>query len=318
MTDERAGTAPPAARLSAVRWPLAAYGVGLVVGPLLDLAEQGSPDGQTPAPTVAASLGVLAVLAALACWAWFAYLSRAVLGLRLGRSLAACGPVLLTGSVLWLLPGSPWRVAHGSAALVGCWLGATLPCLPAALVLRPGAGVRLRAGALVGALALLVGGSTAGHVLTNRYVASRTAALGVPASLYRVIDAPGFTAQRYHNVQGVLRLGYTRPQPDPLTAGTALVLSVVPTQAGPPCQGGVVAPTAQLLGTACRVAPHGGWWLTDPFGTTTLLERDGSAYVGLSVDRGAAGSPSPSRLRDLLATLHTPDHDQLDHLIAGV
>ena len=172
--------------------------------------------------------------------------------------------------------------------------------------------------AAVTAVVALVGlWTSTGSVLTRHREAATLASLGLPSSMYRVIDLPGYLAGPYTASQGALLLGYSSPDESPLAAGDDLVLTVVHARTAVPCLDGLPVPGDADLGTSCRAATGSGWWFTDTSGDTTLVEADRGMFVGMTVDSLSDAPVPPGRLPALFATLHTPDTAELTAIAAG-
>ena len=299
-------------------WPLAAYGVGLVVGPLGYAALQfGLALGSRPTAVRIACV-VAAGLAVVAGWAWFTALTRTFLRVPARRALLLAVPVLGTGSTLWVLlalTGSPFV---GFTGLIADWLLLTVPYALAAAAARPAGGAGWRAASVAALVALAAVWVPAGGVLARHREAAARAALGLPASMYRVIDLPGYSAGPYTAYRGALILGYDGPDGSPIGPGDDLVLTVVRARtATTPCVDGRPGPGDAALGTGCRAADGSRWWFTDAAGDTTLVETDHGMFVGLTVDSLSDAPVAPSRLPGLFATLHAPGTAELSAVAAG-
>jgi len=298
-------------------WPLAAYGVGLVIGPLSYGALVGyASDGGSSSAwrmvwTAVATFGVVGSLF------WFAGLTRAYLRVPGRRALALVVPVLGAGSAVWVVLARTEAPFVGFVGLIADWLLLSLPYALTAAAVRPAGGARWRVASVVAVVALAGLWAPAASALARDRNAAAMASLGLPSSMYRVIDLPGYLSGPYTAYQGALILGYDHPNESPMAPGDDLVLTVVRARSAAPCLDGRPGPGDAALGGSCRAATGSGWWFTDAAGDTTLVETDHGMFVGMTVDSVSDAPVPPSRLPALFATLHTPDTDELSAIAAG-
>ncbi|WP_034091914.1 hypothetical protein [Streptacidiphilus albus] len=299
-------------------WVLAAFGVGLVAGPLAYGTLVGGylagPGTGTFLRIVSAGLGTLALGG---CWLWLTSLTGTFLGAPVRRAMALSALVLGVGSVGWVLLAATGLPAVGLPATVAGWVLLSAPYALAAAVVRPGVATRSRVVTVAAVLALAGVWTSAAYGLMRHQNAAALASLGLPSTMYRVIDLPGYVAGPYTSSQGVLLLGYDAPDESPMAPGDDLVLTVVRADGTTPCVDGRPGPGDGLLGSRCRPATGSGWWFGDQSGDTTLVESDRGMFVGMTVDPGSDSPVASSRLPALFTTLHSPDTAELSALAAG-